>query len=777
LRILILLAVAPLFAVMLFNAAEQRATRAAQAQADALRLARVSATRHEQLIEGTRQTLIALSRFPAVRNGEAQACHALFADLLDQYPYYTNLTALDLDGDVFCSAIPLTKPVNAADRPWFQRVRQTRTFTISDYQIGRITYRPILTTAYPITDEDDGLLGIVTIGIDIAWLNQLVAATPRPEGASFTVLDRAGTVLARAPDPEAWVGRSAAGTPLFSALQAQHGSGTTITLGLDGLTRLFGFTPLGDTEELAAYLVVGIPTAQVFAETDRILVRSLIALSAIAVLGLVAAWLMADLLFVRRIRRLAQTAADLSAGQWSARAGSFRANDELGLLARAFDDMAAALEDHEARQRDAEAILKSEVAERKQAEEEIRRLNQDLERRVRERTAQLGAANTQLEAEVVERRRIEAALRASESQLRLLIEQANDAIFLENEEDEILDVNSRACEMLGYSREELLSMKVPDLMPPEIRGVPGQVVRAELASNRIFETVDLRKDGTRVPLEISTRRIVGVPGDLVLVIARDITGRKQAEEAMRAALAKEKEVSGLKSHLISTTSHEFRTPLSTILSSAQLLEQYAVQISPTKQATHLQHIQVAARQMADLLNDILTLARVDAGRGRCTPAPLDLPALCATLAEEAQITDHAGRQIHLTVQAAQAVALLDEKLLRQILQNLLSNALKYSPPAGVVYFDLHIQDNFATFTIRDQGIGIPADEQAHLFEPFYRASNVVNTPGSGLGMAIAKSSVDLHGGTITVDSKLGVGTVVTVNIPIREPVTLAKTHP
>jgi signal transduction histidine kinase len=95
----------------------------------------------------------------------------------------------------------------------------------------------------------------------------------------------------------------------------------------------------------------------------------------------------------------------------------------------------------------------------------------------------------------------------------------------------------------------------------------------------------------------------------------------------------------------------------------------------------------------------------------------------------------------------------------------------------VVYFDLHIQDNFATFTIRDQGIGIPADEQAHLFEPFYRASNVVNTPGSGLGMAIAKSSVDLHGGTITVDSKLGVGTVVTVNIPIREPVTLAKTHP
>lgn len=406
-----------------------------------------------------------------------------------------------------------------------------------------------------------------------------------------------------------------------------------------------------------------------------------------------------------------------------------------------------------------------DITERKLAEREIRRLNQGLEQRVRERTIQLTTANEQLEAEAAERRRIEVALRASENRLRMLIEQANDAIFVENEEDEILDVNSRACEMLGYSRAELLALKIPDLMPPEIRGVPGQVIKGELATGQVFETVDLRKDGTRVPLEISTRRILGTPGNLVLAIARDITAHKQAEEAIRTALAKEKELSELRSRFIATTSHEFRTPLSTILSSAQLLEKHATRISPAKQAVHLQHIQAAARQMADLLDDILTLARVDAGKGTCRLMPLDLPALCATVAEEAQISDHTGRQIHLAVQSARDVMPMDEKLLRQILQNLLSNALKYSPATAAVYFDLNIQDNLATFTIRDQGIGIPEDELTHVFEPFHRASNVINTPGSGLGMAIAKSSVDLHGGTITVDSKLGRGTTVTVSIP------------
>lgn len=415
-----------------------------------------------------------------------------------------------------------------------------------------------------------------------------------------------------------------------------------------------------------------------------------------------------------------------------------------------------------------------DITERKRAEDEIHRLNQGLEQRVRERTAQLTATNEQLEAEAAERRRIEAALRASESRLRLLIEQANDAIFVENEEDEILDVNTRACEMLGYSRAELLALKVPDLMPPEIRGVLGQVVKGELATGQVFETVDLHKDGTRIPLEISTQRIVGVSGNLVLAIARDITQRKQAEAALRTALAKEKELSELRSRFISTTSHEFRTPLSTILAAAQLLEKHAAQISQAKRAVHLQHIQAAARQMADLLNDILTLARVDAGKGWCQPVPLDLPALCATVTEEVQISDHTGRQIRLSVQSAQDVAPMDEKLLRQILQNLLSNALKYSPPSGVVYFDLDMQDSRATFTIRDQGIGIPEDELAHVFDPFFRASNVLNTPGSGLGMAIVKNSVDLHGGTLTVESKLGVGTVVTVSIPIRESVSVAK---
>jgi HAMP domain-containing protein len=369
---LILLAVVPLTAVTFFNAAEQRATSAAEVQADALRLARAAAIRHEQLIESTRQTLIVLSQLPAVRNDDAQACSVLFADLLRQTPYYANLAVVHLDGDVSCSAVPFTEPVNVADRPWFQQVIQTRTFTISEYQIGRISRKAGLTTAYPVMDETGALLGIVAISIDIAWLSQLVATTPLPASACFTILDRAGTVLARTPDSEAWVGRSVERTPFFSAIQGQHGSGTAIAPGLDGQMRLFGFTTLRPSEAPpVAYLAVGIPTAQAFAETDRVQRRNLIVLGGMAVVGVIAAWLLADRWLIRRLRQLAQTAARLGAGEWSARTGQNDAS-ELGQLAHAFDNMAAALEAYDAQRRRIEAALMLEVTEHKRAEEALR---------------------------------------------------------------------------------------------------------------------------------------------------------------------------------------------------------------------------------------------------------------------------------------------------------------------------------------------------------------------------------------------------------------------
>ncbi len=380
LLLLILLAMVPLFALTLFNAAEQRATSAQRVQDNALRLARMSANSHEQLIEGARQTLITLSQLPVVRNGNAQACNVIFADLLRQYPYYANLTVLDLNGDVSCSAVPLTGPVNAADRPWFQRVLRTRTFTLSEYQVGRITHKAVLTTAYPMTDETGGLQGIVTVSIDTAWLNQLVANPRLPAGSAFAVFDRAGTILAHYPDPEAWVGQLMDQTPLFRVIQSQHGAGTVIAPGLDGQMRLFGVASLRTAEDAeAVYLAVGIPTAQAFAAVTRTLLRNLLVLGLVAIFGLGTTWLMADRLLVRRLGRLTQAAVRLGAGDLGARFGPSYGSSELGVLARTFDDMAAALEEHDVRRRSAETALIMDVTERKEAEEALRQARDQLQ--------------------------------------------------------------------------------------------------------------------------------------------------------------------------------------------------------------------------------------------------------------------------------------------------------------------------------------------------------------------------------------------------------------
>jgi signal transduction histidine kinase len=380
LLLLILLAVAPLLAVMLFNAAEQRAVGAAQAQADALRLARVSAKRHEQLIEGARQTLIVLSQLPAVRNHDMPACNVLFGDLLRQYPSYANLAALDLDGDVFCSAVSLTESVNAADRPWFQQMVRTRTFTIGDYQVGRITHKAVLTTAYPVTDEAGGLQGIVAISIDTAWLNQLVANPRLPTGSAFAVFDRGGTVLAHYPDPEAWVGQLMDQTPLFRVIQNQHGEGTVIAPGLDGQMRLFGIALLRTPEDAeAVYLAVGVPTAQAFAPVTRVLLRNLLMLSLVTIFSLGTTWLMADRLLVRRLGRLTQVAVRLGAGDLAERFGQSYGSSELGVLARTFDSIAATLEEYDTRRRSAEAALMLDATERKQAEESLRQARDQLQ--------------------------------------------------------------------------------------------------------------------------------------------------------------------------------------------------------------------------------------------------------------------------------------------------------------------------------------------------------------------------------------------------------------
>lgn len=263
--------------------------------------------------------------------------------------------------------------------------------------------------------------------------------------------------------------------------------------------------------------------------------------------------------------------------------------------------------------------------------------------------------------------------------------------------------------------------------------------------------------------------------------------RKQAEIEVCKALTKERELSELKSRFVSTASHEFRTPLSTILSSADLLEFYAGGWSPEKQVEHIQRIQNAALNMNNLLSDILVIERAEANKLQFEPTAIDLYAFCQDLIDEMQLNDQEEHRLILEVQKLEEQqngetlleaspltfyppgsisAHMDEKLLRQILSNLLSNALKYSSSGSPVFFRLTCDKLNACFEVHDRGIGIPPEDQARLFEPFHRGTNVGTTSGNGLGLAIVKQSVDAHRGQIVVSSREGVGTTVRVVLPL-----------
>ncbi|MBD1810094.1 PAS domain S-box protein [Microcoleus sp. FACHB-SPT15] len=256
-----------------------------------------------------------------------------------------------------------------------------------------------------------------------------------------------------------------------------------------------------------------------------------------------------------------------------------------------------------------------------------------------------------------------------------------------------------------------------------------------------------------------------------LKLETEIVERKRTENVIRNALSKEKELAELQSQIITTISHEFRTPLTTIRSSSDLLKCYSQNWTEEKKLKHFQRIEEAVEHMSNLLSDVILIGQAEAGQLKFNPTQLDLENWCREMIDDWQVSlgnqaGEASPQIIVSVQGNATQANLDEKLLRQIVTNLLSNAVKFSPKTETVHFDLVCQEDQAIFCIRDKGIGIPKDEQEPVFDSFYRASNTGTIAGTGVGLAIAKKCVELHQGKITVDSEVGVGTTFTVKLPL-----------
>ncbi len=244
---------------------------------------------------------------------------------------------------------------------------------------------------------------------------------------------------------------------------------------------------------------------------------------------------------------------------------------------------------------------------------------------------------------------------------------------------------------------------------------------------------------------------------------------RQAHGKVSQALEKERELSELKSRFLATASHEFRTPLTTIYSSAELLQHYGDGWAAEKRLTHFERIQATVRRMMSLLDDVLLVSRADAGRLKFKSQPVAIASFFEEIVEEFQLGQGMQHQIVLELMNGENRAVdrinADERLLRIIVTNLLSNAIKYSAEGGQVKLAACLTGEQIHFSVTDKGIGIPPQDQALIFDAFHRATNVGATPGTGLGLNIVRHSVDLHGGTISFESTPGEGTTFHVTIP------------
>ena len=249
-------------------------------------------------------------------------------------------------------------------------------------------------------------------------------------------------------------------------------------------------------------------------------------------------------------------------------------------------------------------------------------------------------------------------------------------------------------------------------------------------------------------------------------LADEIDKQKKIEEQVIQSLDKEKELNELKSNFISTVSHEFRTPLTTILTSADLIELYSKDWTKERLNTHTHKIQNAVQSMKGMLEEMLNIGKSDSAARDFTPQKFDLRELCQKIVEEHKLNADKEKEISLNYISRKHVVKLDERLFSEILNNLISNSVKYTNADGKIEINVQIKDNEIEFSVKDDGIGIPAEEQNTIFEPFSRGSDVSGIEGSGLGLTIVKNAVELHNGKIECTSMKDTGTIFTVRLPL-----------
>jgi PAS domain S-box-containing protein len=369
--------------------------------------------------------------------------------------------------------------------------------------------------------------------------------------------------------------------------------------------------------------------------------------------------------------------------------------------------------------------------------------------------------------DVTESKRIEETLKLNEARFRILAETTEASILL-IQGKQLCYVNPALEKLTGYTIKELLTNF--DLEKLILNKKLRQVNRQDGIPLCEYQEIQIRtKNGIHRWLACTVALLDGMfdfagkPVELMTAI--DITDYKQAELELCQALEQAKRLSEQKERFVSMLCHQFRIPLNIVSFSTDLLKRYFDQWTEEKKYSYFALIQLGIKQISELLDEILLFGKAEGTKLDYKPVEIYLNQFCSDIAQQVELANSNQHSIHFISGDNCTTAYFDPKMLQHILTNLLSNAIKYSHDDSTVMFELRCEDENMIFKIKDAGIGIPVEDRQQIFEPFYRGSNIDSIPGTGLGLSIVKTLVDLHGGVITLESQVGVGTTFTVMLP------------
>jgi PAS domain S-box-containing protein len=706
LLLLVLLACAPLVGLMLRTASEERRRLVKEWNQRSQEMMELAMREEGQVIGQTRQLLLALAESSPVRSGNRRDCKKLLDELFGSYPRYDNLGVVGINGMVLASARPMVEPANQTNRLFFRRALATHAFAIGDFPDAHTAGKPTVNFSCPAFNSAGQVQAVVFATLDLDWVNRFESALPAqlPQGATWTEVERAGRILVRYPSPEKWIGQPFPEKSLLKTVFRQN-HGVVEAMSSDGIPGYHAFAAMrsqlvpGDVVTILG----SIPRQVLFAEADRRLTGNLTGLGIAACFAFVLGWIASHFLVLRPVRTLVKSSARLATGDLSTRTGMSNWGDELGQLARAFDQMAQALEHRE-----------------------------------------------------VERQSADHALKASEMRYRRLFETAQDGILILNAgTGQIDDVNPFLTDLLGYSREQLLGNRIWEIGPfKDIKASKAEFRELQRETYVRYEDLPLEtSDGRTVSVEFVSNVYQVNGAKVVQCNIRDITKRKQAEEKRKEYSLKLQVLSRRLVEVQETErrhiARELHDEIGQALTVAQLNLQAVLQ-SPGADAPvpRLTESLEVVERVLEQVHDISLNLR---------------PSMLDDLGLEPALRWYTNRQAALAgLQAEFAMDPLEHRLdpiieteCFRIAQEALTNVVRHAQ-ARTVTVELHTKDGRLHLGVRDDGVGFevaPVREQA--------------VRGASLGLLSMEERAALAGGGLEFKSTPGQGTDVQAWFPLK----------